>query len=434
MPYPNEHSARITDPGKYDSFARVNNTNDKFKQLPDGVSIILGIKNDKSENQAYRFTKDKFTTEQAKKWLKDNNVDYISFEPAKDALAHMDLSFSEGATALKEHDAILQILERQSNTTVLQNGAFVPTEIYVSMDAFKPTVEKWNGIPLIFASEHPNPDSYDEDMPSEMARIGGVFVGNAGNARIDMSGTPKLMAGLDINSQKVEELRKNGTLNISVSYRCGSEGGKMTSAVTPHHILLFERTPGTPPPADKGATFVNQTTEVGILDKVMEYLKELKIKAFANKDGERQNVSEGDDMVEQKEFDGLKNELADTNTKLKENETTFANMEISMKAKDAELKTLRDQVLAFQTKEKEAVWLAFREKIPPGMLHGDDKEAEARTEFEANPTSLAMKVLAFQKQGETGQEGDEHAAAGNGQSAQKGTVGAWDASKGAYQN
>lgn len=76
MPYANEHSARVSNPDKYDTFAR--------KTIAPGVDVILGIKNGKSEVQAYRFDKDKFTPEQAKKWLKDHDIKYIAFEPAKD--------------------------------------------------------------------------------------------------------------------------------------------------------------------------------------------------------------------------------------------------------------------------------------------------------------------------------------------------------------
>jgi len=76
MPYPNEHTARVKNPDQYDRFAR--------KEIAPGIDVILGIKNGKSEVQAYRFDKNKFTPEQAKKWLKDHDVKYIAFEPAEE--------------------------------------------------------------------------------------------------------------------------------------------------------------------------------------------------------------------------------------------------------------------------------------------------------------------------------------------------------------
>jgi ATP-dependent protease ClpP protease subunit len=81
MPYANEHSARVRDPADFeqDSFRR--------KNISDGVDIITGkIKggDDSMVTQTYRFDASKFTVAEAKAWLKDNNVDYISFEPASE--------------------------------------------------------------------------------------------------------------------------------------------------------------------------------------------------------------------------------------------------------------------------------------------------------------------------------------------------------------
>jgi len=80
MPYPNEHAARVRNPDSFEpnSF--------RSKKLKDGVRLILGkLKsgNGSMVTQAYRFSVDNFTVEQAKKWLKDNKIEYISFEPAK---------------------------------------------------------------------------------------------------------------------------------------------------------------------------------------------------------------------------------------------------------------------------------------------------------------------------------------------------------------
>ena len=78
MPYPNEHSARVRDPGDFqsDSFRR--------KNIEKGIDLILGkLKGESSmTTQAYRFDKTIFTVVEAKKWLKDHKINYISFEPA----------------------------------------------------------------------------------------------------------------------------------------------------------------------------------------------------------------------------------------------------------------------------------------------------------------------------------------------------------------
>lgn len=79
-PYPNEHAARIKDPDEFeqDSFRR--------KNIDDGIDIIIGrLKGETSTTtQAYRFKSAKFTADEAKKWLSDHDIKYISFEAASD--------------------------------------------------------------------------------------------------------------------------------------------------------------------------------------------------------------------------------------------------------------------------------------------------------------------------------------------------------------
>lgn len=80
MPYSNEHAARIMNPDFFEpnSF--------RSKELKDGIRLILGkLKggNGAMITQAYRFSVDSFTPEQAKKWLKDHKIKFIKFEPAE---------------------------------------------------------------------------------------------------------------------------------------------------------------------------------------------------------------------------------------------------------------------------------------------------------------------------------------------------------------
>jgi len=78
-PYPNEHSARVRDPGDFidESFRR--------KKIDTGVSLIMGkLKGGDGAMvaQAYRFSVDNFTVAEAKAWCKKHDVKYILFEPA----------------------------------------------------------------------------------------------------------------------------------------------------------------------------------------------------------------------------------------------------------------------------------------------------------------------------------------------------------------
>lgn len=77
-PFPNEHAARVRDPGDFEDGSF------RSKSLTAGVRIIVGkLKGEDSMTaQTYRFDKDKFTPEQAKAWLKAHKVMHKSFEQA----------------------------------------------------------------------------------------------------------------------------------------------------------------------------------------------------------------------------------------------------------------------------------------------------------------------------------------------------------------
>lgn len=83
LPYPNEHSCRLNDPKKYDEFRR-----QKCGQKSDGkcIDVIYGItgkgKERKSEIQALRYPKDKWSAADARAHCKKREG--MKFEPAKD--------------------------------------------------------------------------------------------------------------------------------------------------------------------------------------------------------------------------------------------------------------------------------------------------------------------------------------------------------------
>jgi HK97 family phage major capsid protein/HK97 family phage prohead protease len=75
-PYPNEHSARITEPDQYDSFAR------DVEAGGDGIDFIYGINDNDSEIQSIRFDADRYSEAEAQEWLREHDFEPIKFEPA----------------------------------------------------------------------------------------------------------------------------------------------------------------------------------------------------------------------------------------------------------------------------------------------------------------------------------------------------------------
>ena len=80
MPYLNEHAARVRQPGRFQKETM------RSKQIAKGLRIIIGKLKPRGASmvtQAYRFRKDVWTPAQARKWLREHNIQYVSFDPAK---------------------------------------------------------------------------------------------------------------------------------------------------------------------------------------------------------------------------------------------------------------------------------------------------------------------------------------------------------------
>ena len=75
-PYPNEHAARIREPGQYEQFRRIND------ELGEGIDIIVGYKDGETEIQSIRFDSSQFSEDEAREWLRENNWEVLEFEPA----------------------------------------------------------------------------------------------------------------------------------------------------------------------------------------------------------------------------------------------------------------------------------------------------------------------------------------------------------------
>ncbi len=94
-PYPNEHSARIKDPDLFDpdTYRRKKDGSIYGKiKVPETAAVIwakLKESSDPEDNpipQAIHFPIKNWTADEAKKWLKDNNVKYEKFEPAEKSI------------------------------------------------------------------------------------------------------------------------------------------------------------------------------------------------------------------------------------------------------------------------------------------------------------------------------------------------------------
>jgi len=88
MPFPNEHAARLQDPKRFDRFRRISGGKifGGKLEVPKTIGIIWGHIKEGPPNawavQALRFPTKDWKEADAKKWLKDNKITPMTFEPA----------------------------------------------------------------------------------------------------------------------------------------------------------------------------------------------------------------------------------------------------------------------------------------------------------------------------------------------------------------
>jgi hypothetical protein len=214
VPFPNEHSARVNDPGKYDKIRR---ENDKFGS---GIHVIWGVAGEgKAEVQAIRFSKDKFTAEEAKAWLKDHEHSYKSFEAAStkdgaDRVIRFDVSPIKNTYKTKEGFL-------RSDAVVTRTGIFIYHNADGSMRReFRDHREVFDGeslesmkmIPL--TNDHPSTDTGLLD-PSNTKQFQVGFTGE--NVRADGE---NVKIPVTITDGEAIENVENGKRALSLGYEC----------------------------------------------------------------------------------------------------------------------------------------------------------------------------------------------------------------------
>lgn len=148
------------------------------------------------------------------------------------------------------HDAILQFLNR------------VIGDLYFPEDSFTSTVDQWNGIPIVFASTHPDLKAFDEDRANELARIGGKLVGDVQHSNIVTVGHPRLMGQLRFtDGGEMSQHINKGQLSLSTGFWCRTDRRNahrtLVGNVKPNHVLVFVEDLSNQP-KDQGSVILNK--------------------------------------------------------------------------------------------------------------------------------------------------------------------------------
>jgi len=365
---------------------------------------------------------------------------------------------AEGELVNKEHDVIL---ERLNQTLHYQDHG----DIFYTEQPFQDTINKWDGIPIIFASEHPNFTTFDSDPATELANIKGSIVGKISAPKLMRTGTSRVEAKFVIDNPIIENLINEGKISHSPGFRFQADSNNHLTSVIPHHVLVFIHDSKNQP-RDKGAMILNK--EDTMVDK--EYSKDeinFMLDFMANNPGKMDKVMMDKmyaamDKANQKEYtksmlkelqshpemmdDEMKSMMKDMNMTNKQ-ETTMGKedelskqLEISNKEKETltgeiaglkkEIANMDTQLKAFEQKEaarmkaqEDANWLAIKNKLPKGLVHKAEDEAKLREGWIANKDQFYMAHFVLKEQKELPGEDGKSAVNQEDKSAHGFTVG-----------
>ena len=218
-PYPNEHAARLKDPEQYDSFARKNN------EGGEGIDFIYGIKDGVSELQAIRFDKTRFTTQEAKAWLKSHDFEPIMFEEASERKIMSDEERAMVSISVHvDTEDVAEIIEAQTEAMVAEaqialEGSAQPEEAPVEQpmemdvevmddrkagervtraDAMEARVESVDDrrVSMSISSEMPVGRSYGEEVLDHNPESIDLSFLNSGRAPLLMDHDPERQIGV----------------------------------------------------------------------------------------------------------------------------------------------------------------------------------------------------------------------------------------------
>ena len=196
-PYPNEHAARLTDPDKYDEFAREEDAGGQ------GIDFIYGIKDDNAEIQAIRFDKNLYSVEDAKKWLEEHDFVPILFEPASEERMEENKEVTVEATEEVRAEEVAQTEEVRSEEVVATEEAEIPVEaerkqekLTTRADAMEAVVEDDRRVRMAISSEQPVERSFGIEVLDHNPESIDLSFLNSGRAPLLLDHDPEKQIGV----------------------------------------------------------------------------------------------------------------------------------------------------------------------------------------------------------------------------------------------
>ena len=319
------------------------------------------------------------------------------------------------------HDAILQTLNREIG------GYCFPVEPFTN------SINDWEGIPVIYANDHPDMELFSENPTKALEDIKGEVVGQVSKPYIATEGHPRLMAGITNTNTDVAQLIKDGQASLSTGFMGAADKESKILNVTPNHVLLFKEDSENMP-KDHGAFILNKEDLIeftnrgeimpdeNLTDKIKQPIIDL-YNAIMSTDKPPENGADDShnsgtltttEVENMEEVEKLSNELAIANKSIGDmtSNLDIANKEIN--TQKATITGLETKVKEFEQKEVDALkvtrdeqWAEIKNKLPPGLTHKEDDEKALRGEFDTDPYTFSTKYVGIQNKEEHGESGQE---------------------------
>ena len=367
----------------------------------------------------------------------------IAWTAVKTKYKKSDDKWVEISQKTEVHDAILQTLNREIG------GYCFPVE------PFTQSVSAWEGIPVVYANDHPDMKLFVENQAKALEDIKGEIVGQVSKPYIATEGHPRLMAGITNTNTDVAQLIKDGQASLSTGFMGAADKASKILNVTPNHVLLFKEDSENMP-KDHGAFILNKENYIEFTnrgeimadetttDKIKQPIIDLYNAVMgsgkppdngitnSHNSGtltttEVENMEEVKQLSDKLEIanksigdvtsklDIANKQIEDLKTQATENDGALEIANKDIETHKAKITGLETQVKEFEQKETDALkvtrdaqWLEIKNRLPPGLTHTEDDDKALRAEWEADGQTFSSKYVGIQNQASRGESGSEH--------------------------
>jgi len=295
------------------------------------------------------------------------------------------------------HDVILQGLE--------QSLKYGDAEVYYPADSFKDSIEKWQGIPLVYVPDgrHIPVDEFNADPETALQQYDAVLIGNIQEPQIMEEGQRRLQAKAAITNAEYDERIKAGDIQISTSFLAPGRD-RIESPVMPSYVLAFDK--NTANPRDKLTMFLNSERDQSHNNTNTEENKHMSETDAAVKMANlERDLSEKDKVIER-----TNTELKEKDSKVEELSETVERLNTEKSEMQQKIQELENSIKEFKNAEENRQWQNIKDNyIPPGMIADESKESSMRELYNTDKDQFWMKVAKAnaERPPETHREGNE---------------------------